>query len=93
MLLLETTPQQPQMDATLMQEWLRSSHAVTMDQLFQMQRAARSTLQIGEMGGREGEDSERNMGSEGDQGQRINAPSRPRRRYLISYVFHLFNSI
>ncbi|XP_068484172.1 WRKY transcription factor 55 isoform X3 [Phaseolus vulgaris] len=81
MLLHETTPQQPQMDATLMQEWLRSSHALTMDQLFQMQqRAARSSLQIGEMGGREVEDSERSMGSEGDQGQGIHAPSRPRRR-------------
>ncbi|TKY73953.1 WRKY transcription factor 55 [Spatholobus suberectus] len=73
---------QPQMDATLIQEWLRSSHAVTMDQLFQMQQfhAASSTLQIGEMGGRDGEDSERNKGSEGEV-QGIHAsPSRPRRR-------------
>lgn len=37
---------QPQMDATPMQEWLRSSYAQTMDQLLQMQQlqpAARST--------------------------------------------------
>ncbi|XP_027902769.1 WRKY transcription factor 55 isoform X2 [Vigna unguiculata] len=73
MLLHETTPQQPQMDATLMQEWLRSSHALTIDQLFQMQRAAA-------MGGREVEDSERTIGSEGDQAQGIHASSsRPRR--------------
>ncbi|CAJ1974540.1 unnamed protein product [Sphenostylis stenocarpa] len=78
-LLHETAPLEPQMDATVMQEWLRSSH-----QLFQMQQlhAARSTLQIGEMGGgREVEDSERTMGSEGDQVQGIHASSsRPRRR-------------
>ncbi|XP_022635994.1 WRKY transcription factor 55 isoform X3 [Vigna radiata var. radiata] len=73
MLLHETTPQQPQMDATLIQEWLRSSHAVTMDQMFQMQLAS--------MAGREVEDSERTIGSEGDQGQGIHASSsRPRRR-------------
>ncbi|XP_022635993.1 WRKY transcription factor 55 isoform X2 [Vigna radiata var. radiata] len=72
MLLHETTPQQPQMDATLIQEWLRSSHAVTMDQMFQMQLAS--------MAGREVEDSERTIGSEGDQGQGIHASSsRPRR--------------
>ncbi|KHN25802.1 WRKY transcription factor 55 [Glycine soja] len=78
----ETTQLQPQMDATLMQEWLRSSHALTMDQLFQMHQfhAARSTLQIGEMGGRDGEDNfERNKGPEEMQG--INeSSSRPRRR-------------
>lgn len=87
MLLHETTPQQPQMDATLIQEWLRSSHAVTMDQMFQMQLAS--------MAGREVEDSERTIGSEGDQGQGIHASSsRPRRRYLsISYVFHLLTVI
>ncbi|BAT78998.1 hypothetical protein VIGAN_02177900 [Vigna angularis var. angularis] len=73
MLLHETTPHQPQMDATLIQEWLRSSHTVTMDQLFQMQLAS--------MAAREVEDSERTMGSEGDQGQGIHASSsRPRRR-------------
>ncbi|XP_052731778.1 WRKY transcription factor 55 isoform X3 [Vigna angularis] len=72
MLLHETTPHQPQMDATLIQEWLRSSHTVTMDQLFQMQLAS--------MAAREVEDSERTMGSEGDQGQGIHASSsRPRR--------------
>ncbi|KAL3025916.1 hypothetical protein AAZX31_04G204200 [Glycine max] len=78
----ETTTQQSQMDASLMQEWLRSSHALTMDQLFQMHQfhAARSTLQqIGEMGGKDGEDSERNKGSEGEV-QGIHAsPSRPRK--------------
>lgn len=92
----ETTQLQPQMDATLMQEWLRSSHALTMDQLFQMHQfhAARSTLQIGEMGGRDGEDNfERNKGPEEMQG--INeSSSRPRRRYIIhrfNYSFNTYN--
>lgn len=90
----ETTTQQSQMDASLMQEWLRSSHALTMDQLFQMHQfhAARSTLQqIGEMGGKDGEDSERNKGSEGEV-QGIHAsPSRPRKRYINYIIIHRFN--
>lgn len=86
------TQQQPQMDATLMQEWLRSSHALTMDQLFQVQQfhAEGSTLTIGETERRDVEDSDRTMASEGEV-QGIHAsPSRPRRRYYASSFFFLF---
>nr|KYP53762.1 WRKY transcription factor 55 [Cajanus cajan] len=76
----EYETQRPQeMDATLMHEWLRSSHALTMDQLFQV-HAARSTLQIGEMGGRDGEDSEKTMVSEGEVQGIVASSSRSRKR-------------
>lgn len=45
MMMMPNEMHQPQMDATPMQEWLRSSYTQTMDQLLQMQQlqAARST--------------------------------------------------
>ncbi|RDX57841.1 hypothetical protein CR513_62889, partial [Mucuna pruriens] len=76
----EYETQQPQIDANLMQEWLRSSHhALTMDQLF---LAARSTLQIGDIGGRDVEDSDRTKEPEGEVQGIHSSRSRPRRRKL-----------